>query len=64
MFLAASLVAQQPPPAGSSYRGVDAGDPRRRFYSAGGEGETVKGARPAGEPRRPAVRVGTNRLGM
>ena len=29
MFLAASLVAQQPPPAGSSYRGVDAGDPRR-----------------------------------
>ena len=43
---------------------LDAGDPRRRFYSAGGEGETVKGARPAGEPRRPAVRVGTNRLGM
>ena len=30
MFLAASLVAQQQPPSGaSSYRGVDAGDPRR-----------------------------------
>ena len=43
---------------------LNAGDPRRRFYSAGGEGETVVGARPAGEPRRPAVRVGTNRLGM
>ena len=42
----------------------DAGDPRRRFCSAGGEGETVKGARPEGEPRRPAVRVGTGRLGM
>ena len=42
----------------------DAGDPRRRFYSAGGEGETVKGARPEGEPRRPKVRVGTDRLGM
>jgi hypothetical protein len=42
----------------------DAGDPRRRFYSAGGEGETVKGARPEGEPRRPKVRVGTDRLGL
>ena len=43
---------------------LNAGDPRRRFYSAGGEGEIVKGPRPKSEPRRPAVPVGTNRLGM